>query len=43
MYLIYGLQKSGQSIIKLFQKKNLKFKIWDDDYNVRSILKKKSK
>ena len=40
MYLVYGLQKSGLSIINLFQKKNLEFKIWDDSYKVRTSLKK---
>ena len=41
MYLIYGVQKSGMSIIKFLKKNNKKFKIWDDNTKVRSNLKKK--
>ncbi len=41
MYLVYGLQKSGISIIKLLQKKNQPFRIWDDNIDVRNKLKKK--
>ncbi len=41
MYLIYGLQKSGLSIIKLCEKNNIKFKIWDDNQLVRKKLKQK--
>ncbi len=40
MYFVYGLQKSGISIIKLLEKKNKQFKIWDDNKIVRSNLKK---
>ncbi len=40
MYLVYGLQKSGISITNLFNKKNKKFKIWDDNRSVRNSLKK---
>ncbi|OUW95092.1 MAG: hypothetical protein CBD97_03685 [Pelagibacteraceae bacterium TMED237] len=40
MFLVYGLQKSGLSIIKLFEKKNKQFQIWDDDLKVRKNLKK---
>ena len=39
MYLIYGLQKSGLSIIKLLNKKNKKYKIWDDNIKIRKNLK----
>ena len=35
MYLIYGLQKSGNSIIKFCIQKKIKYKIWDDDPVVR--------
>ncbi len=41
MYLIYGLGKSGISIIKLFEKKKIEYKIWDDNLNIRNIFKKK--
>ncbi len=41
MFLVYGLQKSGIAITKLLQKKNLNFKIWDDNLSVRKKLKKK--
>ena len=41
MFLVYGLQKSGIAITKLFEKKNIEFKIWDDDKKVRTNLKKK--
>ncbi len=41
MYFVYGLKKSGISIIKLFQKKNKEFKIWDDDLSTRKNFKKK--
>ena len=30
MYLIYGIQKSGLSIVNFFENKKIKFKIWDD-------------
>ncbi len=40
MYLVYGLQKSGISLVKLLEKKNLDFKIWDDNDLVRKKLKK---
>ena len=39
MFFVYGLQKSGISIAKLFEKKNTSFKIWDDSYKVRKQLK----
>ena len=39
MFLIYGLQKSGISIINFFEKKNHEFKIWDDNPKVRKNLK----
>ena len=35
MYLIYGLQKSGNSIIKFCIQKKIKYKIWDDNPVVR--------
>ncbi len=41
MFLVYGLQKTGISIIKLLQKKNQKFKIWDDNEKTRNYLKNK--
>jgi len=41
MYLIYGLQKSGISIIELFEKKRIEYKLWDDNSKVRNILGKK--
>ena len=40
MFLVYGLKKSGVSIIKLFQKKNQDFSIWDDSRLVRKIFNK---
>ncbi len=40
MYLVYGLQKSGISIIKLLEKKNMQYRIWDDNTNVRNTLRK---
>ncbi len=43
MYLIYGLQKSGISILKLCEKNNIKYKIWDDNPLVRKNFKKKYK
>ena len=39
MYLVYGLQKTGISV-KLFNKENIKFKIWDDNKAIREKLKK---
>ena len=39
MYFVYGLQKSGISITKLLEKKNVEHKIWDDSKKVRSKLK----
>ena len=41
MLLVYGLKKSGISITKLFEKKNLEYKIWDDDIDVRKKLELK--
>ena len=41
MYLIYGLQKSGISIIELFEKKKIEYKLWDDSLKVRNIFGKK--
>ena len=40
MILVYGLKKSGISITKLFKKKKIDFKIWDDSSEVRKNLKK---
>ncbi len=40
MYLVYGLQRSGISVIKYLKKNNLKFRIWDDDIIVRKKIKK---
>ena len=41
MFLVYGLQRSGISIIKLLQKNNQEFRIWDDNKLIRRDLKKK--
>ncbi len=41
MYLVYGLQKTGISIVKLLEKKNQTFKIWDDSQKVRKNFKYK--
>ena len=41
MYLIYGLQKSGLSIVRFCINNKLKFKIWDDNLHVRNDLEKK--
>ena len=38
MFLVYGLQKSGISITKLLEKKNIDFKIWDDSKLIRKKL-----
>ena len=35
MFFVYGLQKSGISIIKLLEKNNEEFRIWDDDYRIK--------
>ena len=43
MFLVYGLQKSGISIIKLLEKKNIDYKIWDDNYLIRKKLKQNFK
>ena len=40
MYLVYGLQKSGISIVRLFEKKNTHYKVWDDNKNTRNKLNK---
>ena len=40
MYLIYGIQKSGLSIVNYFENKKIKFKIWDDNPIVRKAVKK---
>ncbi len=41
MYLVYGLQNSGISIIKYFEKNKQEFKIWDDNKKVRKNFEKK--
>ena len=38
---VYGLNKSGESVVKLLQKKKQKFDCWDDDKKIRNLLKKK--
>ena len=38
MYLIYGIQKSGLSIVNYFENKKIKFKIWDDNPIVRKAV-----
>ncbi len=43
MYLVYGLQKSGLSIVKYLQKNNEDYKIWDDSQFIRYNLKKQFK
>ncbi len=40
MYFIYGLQKSGTSLVKLLEKNKQDYRIWDDDQKVRNDLKK---
>ncbi len=40
MFLVYGLQRSGISVTKLFEKKKQEYKIWDDNPKVRKKLKK---
>ena len=40
MYLIYGIQKSGLSIVNYFENKKIKFKMWDDNPIVRKAIKK---
>ena len=40
MYLIYGIQKSGLSIVNYLENKKIKFKMWDDNPIVRKSLKK---
>tara|TARA_B100001029_G_C15044675_1_gene446213 strand:- start:344 stop:1666 length:1323 start_codon:yes stop_codon:yes gene_type:complete len=40
MFLVYGLQKSGIAITKLLEKKNIEFKIWDDNKkNIKNLKK----
>jgi len=38
---VYGLNKSGLSVIKLLKKQKKPFDCWDDDIKIRSSLKKK--
>ena len=38
---VYGLNKSGESIIKLLKKQKKMFDCWDDDKQKRNLLKKK--
>lgn len=38
---IYGLNKSGESIVKLLRKNKQIFDCWDDNKNIRNLLKKK--
>ena len=40
---VYGISKSGLSVIKLLQKQNKPFDCWDDSKNTRYLLKKKFK
>ena len=40
MYLVYGIQKSGLSIVNYFENKKIKFKMWDDNPIVRKAIKK---
>ena len=42
MDYVYGLNKSGQSIVKLLKKNKVKYRYWDDDYNVRKKINKNS-
>ena len=39
-FLIYGIQKSGLSIVNYFENKKIKFKMWDDNPIVRKAIKK---
>ena len=41
MYLIYGIQKSGLSIVKYCENKKMQFRMWDDNPIVRKAIKKK--
>ena len=38
---VYGLNKSGESVMKLLMKKKQLFDCWDDNKNIRNSLKKK--
>ena len=38
---VYGISKSGLSIIKLLKKQNKNFDCWDDSKKTRYLLKKK--
>ena len=38
MKYIYGLNKSGQSIINYFVKNNISFLAWDDDALIRTFI-----
>lgn len=40
MDYVYGLNKSGQSIVKLLKKNKIEYKYWDDDNKVRKKLQK---
>ncbi len=41
MYLVYGLQRSGISVIELLENKKIQYRIWDDNNKVRYKLRKK--
>jgi UDP-N-acetylmuramoylalanine--D-glutamate ligase len=38
---VYGLSKSGESVIRLLKKKKKKFECWDDSKIIRNLLNKK--
>ena len=38
---VYGLSKSGESVVKLLRKNKQIFECWDDNKQIRSLLKKK--
>ena len=40
MDYVYGLNKSGKSIVKLLKKNKIEYKYWDDDNKVRKKLQK---
>ena len=40
---VYGISKSGLSVIKLLKKQNKNFECWDDSKKTRYLLKKNLK
>ena len=43
MIFIYGLGKSGVSVVKYYKNKNIKFHCWDDQFNTRKQVKQNIK